>query len=262
MKKSFADDIKLDDISNIQKDYSGVYLFISIDMINGTEFKLRHTDWAKIFLSFYETTLSKFNDIFGKSYMLWKVIGDEILFYKKIDSKDDIVKFLPNLTKVINNISEDINKEHDLNNNLRHNTISLKTATWIANIKDYDTEHGNNIINIIFKIPTNKQNESVKIDFLGPEIDIGFRLSKYAHKNVIIVGAKLTSYLIQLKEKEDTELIECDIYDKLRIVDYKSLKGIWRERIYPIIWYSATKFNDIFDYDENVTISNDMKNNI
>jgi hypothetical protein len=50
-------------ISNLEKDYnSGVYLFISCDLVNATEYKLRFHKWYETFTKFYEALIKKITD--------------------------------------------------------------------------------------------------------------------------------------------------------------------------------------------------------
>ena len=69
-------------------------------------------------------------------------------------------------------------------------------------------------------------------DFLGPDIDIGFRLGPHVAANVLAVSAELAFILL---DHEDS----MGLSGRLRIVGYKQLKGVWRGRPYPIIWYCA-----------------------
>jgi len=107
------------------------------------------------------------------------------------------------------------------------------------------------------RIKQNIINHSSEIDFLGHEIDVGFRISKFSTPGTITLGAKLAYFLLTSSTTDKT------IVNNIKIVGYEKLKGIWRDRRYPIIWY-ARDFEEInFLYDdklENEFINNFYKN--
>jgi hypothetical protein len=68
-------------------------------------------------------------------------------------------------------------------------------------------------------------------DFLGPEIDAGFRISKFALRRRLVVSAELSCLLF--RERAAYTGIE----KQLKIVSFQILKGVWTGRHYPIVWY-------------------------
>ena len=94
--------------------------------------------------------------------------------------------------------------------------------------------------------------EKNELDFLGPDVDAGFRIAKYSVPNKLTLCAKLTYILLN-----EREIYDKDINNNIYIVSYKKLKGIWENRYYPIIWYfekpnkpNNKKIYDCFCYDE------------
>lgn len=86
---------------------------------------------------------------------------------------------------------------------------------------------------------------------MGPDIDSGFRISKYTERSKIVVGAKL-AYLLYRNKKNIQDKHHISIEENLKIVSYESLKGVWNGRKYPIIWYDENWSNkdEMFLYDE------------
>jgi len=105
--------------TNDNKDYDksieskkGIYIFISFDLVNSTLFKSRHMKkWPKFISSFYETVMSQFavgrfressrnvaDDEMQRTggFHLWKLIGDEVLLYHKVVSKEELYKTILN----------------------------------------------------------------------------------------------------------------------------------------------------------------------
>ncbi len=66
------------------------YIFISIDLVNSTALKNRDPGWPIVITKFYEITKKEIKDKLSAS--VWKFVGDEILFYKKISSENDLLE--------------------------------------------------------------------------------------------------------------------------------------------------------------------------
>jgi 8-oxo-dGTP pyrophosphatase MutT (NUDIX family) len=83
-------------------------------------------------------------------------------------------------------------------------------------------------------------------DFLGPDIDTGFRIAKYALRQRMVVSADL-AYLLY-RDRADYGGIEAS----LKIVSFEQLKGVWGNRHYPIFWYELDwdSIARTFAYDE------------
>jgi hypothetical protein len=83
-------------------------------------------------------------------------------------------------------------------------------------------------------------------DFLGPDIDAGFRIAKFVERKRLLISAHLAGLLH--RERASCEQIE----KRLKIVSYEVLKGVWDGRRYPIIWYEDDWANvdSSFLYDE------------
>lgn len=92
----------------------GIYIFVSFDLVNSTLFKSRHMSlWPGFISTFYETVAEEFavgryRGSFGKKkpaesplndyeeevlqtggFQLWKLVGDEVLLYHKLVSKEE-----------------------------------------------------------------------------------------------------------------------------------------------------------------------------
>jgi hypothetical protein len=102
--------------------------------------------------------------------------------------------------------------------------------------------------NKLFNVVTVEETPYKKIlDFLGPDIDTGFRIAKYVSPGKLVIDAYLAWYIAQYDSKQSDNITE-----KMRIVSLEDLKGVWNGRRYPIVWYNDnwTDGNSIFQYDE------------
>jgi hypothetical protein len=215
--------------------YDGTYLFFSFDLVNSTAFKNKEENWSNIFDQFFTKCKKEMHQYF-QSAVTWKMIGDEILFYLSVNSDDEMYHAPENTFAVLNNCISFLN---DLENTKPY--LSVKSTIWAAAVFYSKKDATNRII-----IERDFDHDS--LDFLGTDIDIGFRISRYALSSILVVEAKLACLLTKL----ETELKNEHISNYMRIVSYEQLKGVWDNRYYPIVWYrnNWTYSNNMFIYDD------------
>ena len=98
---------KTKDINNLETSKrEGIYLFLSFDLANATEYKIRNYKWHDTFNKFYNHITKEIIDENSliKNAKIWKFIGDEVLFYLKITDKVELFKTLPYVYKIVKNI--------------------------------------------------------------------------------------------------------------------------------------------------------------
>ncbi|UZP03335.1 hypothetical protein JW813_16745 [Clostridium botulinum] len=217
-----------------------VFIFTSIDLVNSTSYKQYDTTWPTVFSEFFGIVESEFKKR-NENLYIWKYVGDEVLFFEEINSINSILK-APSETFKIMELCEKM-----LYANMPNckNILYLKATLWIAPIKsptDNSTLHINNVTPNL---------SATLIDFIGADVDEGFRISKFSSQNKLVLDSKLAYILL---ENEDSVNKLCDycVEDRIKIVGYKKLKGIWNNRLYPIIWYhkSWSNLDSMFLYDE------------
>jgi len=231
--------INLEDKPFLKKDFEGTYLFFSFDLVNSTAFKNRNKQWGKLFDGFVSQSKILMEQEFH-FIKIWKMVGDEILFYMQVKSIDDL-HFAPQRTyDVLQKCIEFIEKKDRVKSNL-----SIKATIWSAVVYDSEDKNTENCDNIIIK---ERDVDDYILDFLGLDIDAGFRISKFVIGSVLVVDAKLACLIAGLeKETKDKH-----ISNFMRIVSYQQLKGVWDNRHYPIVWYRNEwdYSKDMFVYDE------------
>ncbi|WP_100404253.1 NUDIX hydrolase [Bacillus solitudinis] len=240
--------------------YSGVYLFLSFDLVNSTSFKSRHSsEWQKVFTLFYQMIEAKFNKYY-KGITLWKYIGDEVLLYLKVTDIEQLYDCAPITSKIVDEVTAILYEEVEI----AKKVLFIKATLWIANVNYLDSQD----IEVISKKQETPKNivfftgagpgpvwlKEQNIDFLGPDIDLGFRLGHHTEKSKILISAEL-AYILNRRKGEienyqrETKYVVNDCY---KIVSLEQLKGIWGERRYPIIWYGESWGKNNFDYDEHL----------
>jgi len=219
-----------------------IYIFFSFDMVGSTKFKTKNESWPFEISVFYYTVCEQLHCKIPK-IKVWKYLGDEILLYVSIrdfDSPSEIYE----IPKMVYGIQNDVAKKFQKYSSSPE--LNVKSTVWIAGIQTIDWEaslsdKNYKNIRIPIKKPGEKKLEEDKLeevkteelpwDFLGPDMDIGFRVAKFAFHHKVVLSADFAYFLYSTKPKN------CEIDDDLKIVSYEILKGVWNEQYYPIVWY-------------------------
>lgn len=208
-----------------------VLLYLSADLVGSTAYKNNPNgarEWLRTFIDFYrdfdvyfvqqldrQDNLSKFSrSTKPKRPELWKSLGDEILFIVEIKNHYEAQYYVHCFRSAVSEYSSDI---------ARNSPLRLKGTAWIAGFPVGNAQifEKNN--------PQSSENSPAgrKIsDFIGPHIDIGFRISKYSNNFKFVISIELTLLLIQNPSDAFSFFIEPP----------QVLKGVLNHKPYPLIW--------------------------
>ncbi|MDR2636461.1 MAG: hypothetical protein LBB95_01230 [Mycoplasmataceae bacterium] len=219
------------------KKTAGFYLYLSLDIENSTLYKTYDRDWAELFTNIYKDVFHIATNTW-KDCKLWKSLGDELLFYKKVDSKKDLLQSFASINQICVKSNTYIKK-------MSPNNIKVKLAfktTLFSGVAVNDLGKDKNKWSYLTLITPNLADED-RLDFLGPDIDTGFRIAKFSLRNIIVLDAKL-SYILSL--------INPKFITNAKIIQFEILKGIWKNHHYPIIWYvnDWKKLASSFSYED------------
>ncbi len=231
-----------------------VMLFFSFDIVNSTAYKtVNYYGWAQVLNLVFKKLREKVNQKIN-SAELWRILGDEAIFIVKIREENDLGEYVKIIFKIMLEIIEELKKGNFFKSDDRNlmklqNILSLKAAAWIAvvnnvgNIEDdkISLQEGDNI----FEKYQSQDGNSI-FEFLGNDIDTGFRVASQTQEGRLALSYEL-AYLISQKTQDASYLY---------IITYKRLKGVWKDKLYPVIWYhnpnayeKLTKFEDSFTFD-------------
>jgi len=206
-------------------------LFTSFDLVNSTEYKSLNSNWPEIIHIFYSNISAEVVDLnkhWGINIEYFKLIGDE--YVTKLVITSDNFKLLPTIIKGIYQLLVKVNDGKEAVNK----KLGLKGTCWLALIDDV-----NNIKTRYFG------NE----DYLGTQIDEGFRLTKHSYKKMLALSPELT-YII-FSKFEDQIIWQ----NNVRLFGYAILKGIWNNRYYPIILYCENILSEApYDFNYNKVV--------
>lgn len=224
--------------SDIQEEES-VFLFFSFDIVNSSLYKTQnYYNWSVVIDDILNEIRNNIKTKIQEA-KVWRILGDEIIFIISISDIEQLCKYVDEiyqrLIEYCNSIDDGTffrdKMECELSELKNQKSLSLKAVAWIANVTDKKAKKeikvdGRNIENIYEEIE--EENTYKFYEFRGRDIDAGFRLSKETKSRRLILSFEL-AYLMIEKDK--------NYKDKLFIVGYYSLKGIWENSEYPIILY-------------------------
>lgn len=191
-------------------------LFLSVDIIGSTIYKSKTLDgnWAQFFKDFYEDFPSKFKSKYDNSIynlnekekpILWKAIGDELIFTSEIED--------PRKIHIILNCFVDVIKRYRKEIKVKNEDLNLKGTAWTASFPVVNLS-----VNIIGKE-----------DYIGPSIDTGFRITKFSTNEKMAISVEL-AYIIAKTVSLETENSSIN---KIFYEGDEILKGVLNETAYP-----------------------------
>lgn len=228
-----------------------VILFFSFDIVNSSLYKtINYYGWAQTLVNIFRKLYDRVKEAIYEAE-LWRVLGDEAIFIVRIKSENDLYEYIDYIFNVLvdtikdlksGTFFDDFDSFSDREKKLMkiQNILSLKATAWLAVVSKFGGDAGN-----LFE-EYNLEKKNRFYEFLGNDIDAGFRISKFTAEGRLAISFELAAVL-SFKTK---------YLKKLNIITYKHLKGIWGGRLYPIIWYhNVDKCNnmsleDTFAYDE------------
>lgn len=207
-----------------------LFILFSVDVIDSTAMKARMANksdgWLPLFKRFY-TAFPQMLFAKSKDFILWKYIGDEILFYVEIKEIGAVSKYV----KYFKETLEDWNsKAYENRENINHDEVYtyLKGCIWIAQTPKIDKE-------LPMDYDLQNKGSKILIDFVGPSVDCGFRIAKYASKAHLIISVDILCLCYN-----DPDL---DFY----YLSSEKLKGVYDEKVAYPLFFILTKQAEIQD---------------
>jgi hypothetical protein len=207
-------------------------LFLSVDVVGSTAFKhqAERTDaqgWLEFFTSFYSgfpnfLSTAHAETLHSKNHrpehlapaLLWKALGDELVFVAEITHRSQVELHLIAFKAAVSKaVTYHVYGEKPL-------PIHFKASAWLAGFPVGNAA-----------IPTDGEKSPISFDFVGPAIDIGFRLGTLATPRRFVVSVEL-AYLI----------LSCAGGGlKFHYEGKSPLRGVLNGRGYPHIWIDCYK---------------------
>ena len=207
-----------------KSDKSSVAMFMSADLSGSTAFKSEAQAgnngpaWIGAFEEFFrEVPLIMMGQI-AAAFMLeeeipecsvWKVIGDEIVFLAHPKTARQ--------TQLLTNAFYNTIINYD-NKVFERWPLRVRGCCWAAQISKRNRQ---------IEIPEMMGSDSSQayVDYLGPDVDAGFRLAGCVGRGQLIVSSNLVQLLAGLEKSEGIQF---------HYVGRKVLKGVYKGRPYPL----------------------------
>lgn len=259
-------------------------LFLSADIVGSTAFKQNASaleaqeqvdengdlknpafpSWFTVVLQFYQqaeqTFAAQWRDIssqkisddtvnfFGDAPELWKTIGDEVLFTKRVDHPWQAVVCMHAWVATLDELRAFL-AEHKLNVKstawladfpLRNHEIVLRKITT-STLQDADDTYILNNQNGLRDYYDVDSSGYIR-DFIGPSIDTGFRITGFASIRKLAISVELTFLLgcEQVRAQNDPKLYAQKNYVlpsfNMKYDGRQQLKGVLNGSGYPVFW--------------------------
>jgi len=225
----------------------GSILFLSCDLQNSTQFKQKSEGgWVATFLAFYSEFPSYLANRIADSYpslqdrlSLWKAVGDELIFSIRIDSEKECSDAI--------DAWMDTMLEFEQQHLLQKTPMTLKGGAFLATVPTPDrrvaipriiqlSDGGSQIdVQQINEATLNSAEENgdfalnFAMDFIGPSIDTGFRVLKFAARGYFVLTLEVAHLLFKHYNDDKTKR-----HRRAYFLGTHALKGVWGGRPYPI----------------------------
>lgn len=176
----------------------------------------------------------------GEPPQLWKTVGDEVLFTKVIDDHRQVLAVVRCWMVALQAMRDFLLREGK-------GRLGVKSTIWLAEfpirnkevvlsgdafskrgpIEDYFAENGA-ILNRYYL----EDRDDINIDYVGPSIDTGFRLTGHATARKLIISVEVAYILAMAPKLANQTLVPVD----LRYDGDVFLKGVMGGAGYPLFW--------------------------
>lgn len=230
---------------------SGTLLFFSFDIVESTNFKVIHPhEWAKYIHDVFDIINRNVQSNL-KYAKIWRILGDELVFIIN-PAEGMIVDIIDGIYKILYNTNSELEKKKV--------SLSIKAAAWIAIVLDENNFEKSDLPieyrNLYFRYMVSEERKSFIFEFLGNDIDVGFRIKQCSYSKQFVLSCELA--MILLEEYKSNQVFESK-HNNIILIDYIKLKGVWSGRPYPILWYYDKQYflqkslDQILPYDAKLT---------
>lgn len=226
--------------------HDGSILFLSCDLQNSTQFKQKSEtkEWVATFLAFYtefpallSTEIASACPGLQGRLLLWKAVGDELIFSIRIRSErecsDAVDVWLAAMLA--------FEREYLIDKT----PMTLKGGAFLATLPSPDrrvaiprslTSADRSQLDaeaVNEQTLNNATNEEAfaaafAMDFVGPSIDTGFRVLKYASRRYFVLTVEAAHILFKHYSNEEMD------HRHAYLVGTHELKGVWGGKPYPV----------------------------
>jgi hypothetical protein len=203
------------------------------------------------------------NDKFGDQPTLWKTVGDEILFTKLISDHRQVAETLRVWLTTIHAVRQFLQKDGkalDIKATawvagfpLRNSEVAvISDATQMATLTTGDSDDGEWFAaggKILDDLYSKGPPPPGSVDFIGPAIDTGFRLSEFSSSRRFVVSLDV-AYILARTNPGD---VDSDPIFSVYYYGPKNLKGVIGGHGYPVFWIDSSPLDSVDRLEDNLT---------
>ncbi|MBR9882365.1 MAG: hypothetical protein GYB21_01345 [Oceanospirillales bacterium] len=201
-------------------------LLLSADIAGATAYKQTHSaggstpEWLEPFVDFFREVpivlMGKLALAFADADLIpelrvWRVAGDEIIFLAEPTSSAETLGIVEAFVAMVTDYNDRLNDRHQLH---------LRGGAWVAPLG------GENIGIEILEMHSAAAASGPYKDYLGPDVDSGFRLLKHAPHGHTVLSLKLAAALAAAGDLGELSLGHCDD---------QPLRGLFGGKPYPVL---------------------------
>lgn len=210
-------------MSETGQDRVCVFLICSIDIVGSVEYKQNHPNWGTAFDQYFSMLNEEFlgSPPSGMEIVKWKRLGDDELYATQVfDLHNDFSELVEHHYISLKAVSDAVRRKFN-------EQLDVKGTMWIA-VFDSSKEEQYNSATFDTRNFGWLSDQSIQpFDFNGRAIDEGFRVAeKFARPRRMALSFEVAVCISETR-----------LRDRLYHLGQKPLKGIWRGRDYPAIWY-------------------------
>lgn len=188
---------------------SSFQIFVNYDICNFTRYKNEHSNWLELLQRFIEFSSDRTEEFPPDcSLRFWKFSGDAITFRQAVTSIYEIVNAIQSADKLLNRMQDVLNK----NNSSNYSNVFVKAAIWIA---EFSSQENSDNIQL--------SKSEFGQEFVGKNMDEGFRLSACSKAGVLAVDPKIV-HILNIYSHFFNKKNEVKSIDK--IIDDRCIKAV------------------------------------
>ncbi len=211
-----------------RKNLSSAIMFVSFDLVNCTLYKSKYKGaWVDGVGHVLEYITQVFIDSSIGGYQFWKMLGDEVVYTRPVQKIKDAADVVAEVYDAVEKINEKI-AAAQIGDAQTAKILSVKATVWIADISPANLRADN----VCVEYPVGK--DVTYKEYLGTDIDGGFRIAQFTSSNRVVISADLAALLMGEESSKA-------IFRKIHFVGYRVLKGIWNGEPYPIFMYHGSE---------------------
>jgi hypothetical protein len=197
-------------------------------------------------------------ELYGDEPLFWKSIGDEVLFTKVLSDHRQLATTLNCWFSAVSRMRKFLKNENS--------SLDVKCTAWLAGfpyrnrevvigkypnsenrqIENYYQENGN----LLNKFYNEQSDPGLAVDYIGPSIDTGFRLTSFSSSRKMVVSIDI-AYIISMTSF-DGEVKRLDLYYE----GSHSLKGVMGGAPYPVFWINMSGENSLAVKEDRLKLQN------